>query len=97
MGGPTVAAAAGGGQWHFDRARSGDRLIHFGRYRFNSLGQLVEHTGKVIGEATGQALKALEYLKRVKPDFFRGVRAPGLIIINPCLIDPTICNPGNRM
>lgn len=75
-------------QWHFDFTKEGERLIHYGKYRFNQLGQLVEHGGKVIGKACGKAAKALKYLKNVKPGFF--IRVP-IIIINPCVIDPAMC------
>lgn len=57
-------------QWHTDYSKIGEKLIHFGKFRFNKLGQLVDHTGRVIGKATGKTLKALKYLKNVKPDFF---------------------------
>lgn len=80
---------------HFDYGRSGERLIHYGKYRFNQLGQLVKHTGEIIGEATGKAKRALEFLKTKKPDFF--LRGPLILFINPCVVDPTafpeLCGP----
>ncbi len=75
-------------QWHFDYTKEGEKLIHYGKYRFNQLGQLVEHSGKVIGEACGKAAKALKYLKNVKPDYF--LRTP-IFIISPCIIEPSLC------
>jgi RHS repeat-associated protein len=79
--------------FHTDYGRGGERLIDFKGYRFNQLGQLVKHIGKVIGEPTGRALKVLRELKGIKPDFF--LRAP-IIIIDPCAIDPSspFCNNG---
>jgi RHS repeat-associated protein len=76
-------------KWHFDYSRAGERLIHYGKFRFNQLGQLVEHTGKVIGGAKGEALKALKYLRNVKPDFFR--TPTPIIILDPCLVEPSLC------
>jgi hypothetical protein len=75
------------GQWHFDYTKTGERLIHYGKYRFNQLGQLVKHTGQIIEKTPGKALKALKYLKNVKPDFF--LKTP-IIIIDPCSIDPSL-------
>jgi hypothetical protein len=57
---------------HFDYSRSGERFIHYGNYRFNSEGQLVEHTGRVIKNVPNEAKNILEWLRRVKPDFFKG-------------------------
>ena len=79
----------GAAQWHFDYTNTGERLIHYGKYRFNRFGELVEHTGKVIGKAKGPALKALKYLRNVKPYFF----SPStpffpMIIIDPCILAP---------
>lgn len=65
--------------WHFDRSNLGERLIHYGKYRFNRLGQLVEHSGKVIEDSSCDAKKALEWLRKVKPDFFRAV--PFLLLL----------------
>ena len=65
--------------WHFDYNKLGERFIHYGKFRFNSAGELVEHTGKVIKDITCEAAKALEWLKKVKPDFFRA--APFLLIL----------------
>ncbi len=79
-------------KWHFDPIKNGtEKFIHYtdgkDRFRFNRLGELVEHTGKVIGKAKGKALKALKYLKNVKPSFFKLPLLP-VIIIDPCLTDP---------
>jgi len=57
--------------WHFDYTRLGERLIHYGKFRFNSTGQLVEHSGKLIRDIPCEAAKVLEWLRKVKPDFFR--------------------------
>ncbi len=57
--------------WHFDYSALRERLIHYGKFRFNSAGELVEHTGRVIKDIPCEAAKALEWLKKVKPDFFR--------------------------
>jgi RHS repeat-associated protein len=82
----------GGGQWHTDYGRGGEKLIEIfykgAKYRFNKFGQLVDHTGRVIGKAVGKAAKALKYLKNVKPSFFR---MPVIIIIIPpeMRADPT--------
>lgn len=65
----------------------GERLIHYGKYRFNQLGQLVEHSGKIIGDPKGNALKTLNYLRNVKPDFFR---VSPIIIIDPCVLAPDL-------
>lgn len=81
----------GEAQWHTDYSSTGEKLLHYGKYRFNQYGELVEHTGKVIGEATGAALRALKYLKNVKPDFFKAPMP--LIIIDPCIIMPELCAP----
>lgn len=77
----------GESQWHFDYSSAGERFIHYGKYRFNQAGKLVEHTGKIIGEAKGDALKALKHLINVKPEFFRV--AP-VIIIDPCILAPDL-------
>ncbi len=65
--------------WHFDYSKLGERLIHYGKYRFNRAGELVEHTGRVIKDIPCDAAKALEWLKNVKPDFFRAV--PFLLLL----------------
>jgi hypothetical protein len=59
------------GGWHFDYTKEGERLIHYAKYRFNKAGELVEHCGKVIKNIPKGAKDALEYLKNVKPNFFR--------------------------
>ncbi len=81
------------GQWHFDRGRGGERLIHYGKCRFNRIGQLVEHKGKVLGEAKGKALQALRYLKNVKPEFFVRSCSPIFLIVPPCVLEPGGCSP----
>lgn len=66
-------AAILGSQWHTDYNLKGEKFIHYQGYRFNEKGELVEHSGKVIqSQVTGAAAKALQYLKNVKPNFFRG-------------------------
>jgi len=57
--------------WHFDYDAVGNRLIHYGKYRFNQAGELVEHCGKVINDVPKDAEKTLDWLKKTKPDFFR--------------------------
>jgi hypothetical protein len=92
--GGIVAAGLPGGA-HFDRGTSGERLLHKPPYRFNRLGQLVQHTGRVIGPAVGKAKEVLEHLRRVKPDFFRGGGLP-FIVVNPCYTEPMFCGPSPK-
>jgi len=67
-------------KWHFDYGRDSERLIHYLKYRFNKDGKLVEHCGKVIKEELSKdAKKTLEWLKTVKPGFFRAM--PLLLIL----------------
>ncbi|MEN6381507.1 MAG: hypothetical protein ABFC83_08505, partial [Synergistaceae bacterium] len=63
--------------WHFDRAPSGERLIHSGKYRFNPEGQLVDHGGRPMqpdpckDQSEKEMKKILKWLRGAKPDFFR--------------------------
>ena len=56
--------------WHFDYTKLGERLIHYGKFRFNRAGELVEYSGRVIKDVPCEAARALEWLRKVKPDFF---------------------------
>ncbi|MCP4344090.1 MAG: RHS repeat-associated core domain-containing protein, partial [Desulfobacterales bacterium] len=77
---------------HFDRLPDGSRAIHYGKYRFNDSGQLVDHGGRVLskpekGGTWKEAKKALKWLMGKHSNFFRVI---------PCLMGtikpkPTLC------
>lgn len=71
--------------WHFDYTKLGERLIHYGKFRFNRAGELVEHSGRVIKDVPCEAAKALEWLRKVKPDFFR--TGPLLLLLPGQMLD----------
>jgi RHS repeat-associated protein len=91
---PSIIIGGLKGRIHFDTARNGERLIHYQGFRFNRLGQLVEHTGKVISEVTGKAARALKYLKNVKPTFFLNI--PLIITVDPHILAPELFGEKER-
>jgi RHS repeat-associated protein len=88
-----TSAVSAGTKLHSDYGKAGEQFYHLIKdkwnYRFNKLGELVDHAGRVIGKAKGEAARALKYLKNIKPDFF--LRIPIIIIIIPPELrrDPT--------
>ncbi len=56
---------------HFDYTAEGQRLIHYGAYRYNSDGQLVTHRGQIIKNVPREAARTLDWLQRVKQGFFK--------------------------
>lgn len=74
---PGSFVLAAGAPFHFDYTNAGERLIHYtgelGKFRFNSVGEWVKHTGQRIAEELPKkGKKALKYLKNVKPTYFTG-------------------------
>ncbi|MBU1640975.1 MAG: RHS repeat-associated core domain-containing protein [Proteobacteria bacterium] len=83
--------------WHFDRTESGRKLIHKGKYRFDSDGDLVDHSGRKLknpekGGTWKDAKDALKWLKGKKPTFFDN-GMPLILIIWPK--DYCTQNPGD--
>jgi len=70
---------------HYDYGSAGQRLIDYMGYRYNQAGQLVKHTGEVIGDPAGKAKRILEWLMKKKPGFF--LRVP-MVILDPCQAYP---------
>ncbi|MFA5354797.1 MAG: RHS repeat-associated core domain-containing protein, partial [Thermodesulfovibrionales bacterium] len=64
---------------HYDYTKTGERVIHYDKYRFNREGELVEHCGKKIKDVPREARRMLDWLRNVKPDFFRTM--PLLILL----------------
>ncbi len=66
-------------------ARTGEYYVHYfgkhGKYRYNQQGQLVTHYGKPIGKPVGEAKRALKWLRRVMPNFFK--RDFGICKVSP--------------
>jgi len=80
-----MSFAMGISRFHTDYNLHGEKFLHDIEtgFRYNNKGQLVEHSGKVIGKSVGKAAKVLKYLKEIKPGFFTKMRTPIPFIFIP--------------